>query len=84
MSLQGRRQCKHCAVNVIMRDGYTALATMVAHNRISMSIVTQVQAENFKRHEFTNMRICGVGNSSEIFQFPAANISCCVLHFLYM
>jgi len=57
VSLQGRRRRKHCAVNVIMRDGYTALATMVAHDRISMSIVTQVQAENFKRHDFTNMRI---------------------------
>ena len=45
------------AVNVIMRDGYTALATMVAHGRINMSIVTQMQAENVKRHEFTNMRI---------------------------
>ena len=44
VSLQGRRWCKHCAVNVIMHDGYTALATMVAHDRISMSIVTQVQA----------------------------------------
>ena len=57
VSLQGRRRCKHSAVNVIMRDGYTALATMVAQDRISMSIVTQVQAENLKRHEFTNMRV---------------------------
>ena len=32
VSLQGRRRCKHSAVNVIMRDGYTALATMVAHH----------------------------------------------------
>ena len=55
--LQGRRRSKHSAVNVIMRDGYTALSTMVAHDRISMSVVTQVQAENFKRHEFTKMRI---------------------------
>ena len=53
VSLQGRRRCKHSAVNVIMRDGYTALATMVAHDHISMSM----QAEHFKRHEFTNMRI---------------------------
>ena len=54
--LRGRRGCKHSAVNVIMRDGYTVQATMVAHDRISMSIVTQVQAEHLKRHEFTNMR----------------------------
>ena len=39
VSLQGRRRCKHSAVNVIMRDGYTVLATMVAHDHISMSIV---------------------------------------------
>ena len=31
-----------------MRDVYTVLATMVAHDRISMSNVTQVQAENLK------------------------------------
>ena len=56
VSLRGRRLCKHSAVNVVMRDGYTVLATMVAYDRISMSIVTQVQADNLKHHEFTNIR----------------------------
>ena len=37
-----------------MRDVYTVLATMVAHDRISMSNVTQVQAEKIKSHQFTN------------------------------
>ena len=56
MPLNGRRRCKHSAEDVVMRDGYTVLATMVAHGRISMSNVTQVQAEHFKSRQFTNRR----------------------------
>ena len=52
--LHGRKRCKHSAENVVMRDVYTVLATTVAHHRISMSNVTQVQAENKKYHQLTN------------------------------
>ena len=54
VSLHGRKRCKHSAENVVMRDVYTVLATMVAHDRISISNVTQVQAENLKSNQFTN------------------------------
>ena len=47
-------QRKHSAENVVMRDVYTVLATLVAHDRISKSNVTQVQVENLKSHQFTN------------------------------
>ena len=47
VSLQ-RNRCKQSAVNVVMRDVYTVLATMVAHDRISMSNVT---AENLYRRK---------------------------------
>ena len=40
----GRKRCKHSAVNVVMRDVYTVLAPMVVHERISMINVTQLQA----------------------------------------
>ena len=46
VSLLGCKRCKHSAENGVMRDAYTVLATMVAHDRISLSNVTQVQAEN--------------------------------------
>ena len=36
VSLRGRKRCKHTAENVVMRDVYTVLATMVAHDRINM------------------------------------------------
>ena len=45
VSLLGRR-----------RDVCTALATMVAHDRITMSSVTQVQAENLKCQQFMKPR----------------------------
>ena len=35
---------------------YTVLTTMVAHDCISMSNVTQVQAENLKSDQFMNRR----------------------------
>ena len=41
VSLRGCKRCKHSAENVVMRDVYTVLATMVAHDRISMSNVTR-------------------------------------------
>ena len=53
--LLGRSRCKHSDVKVVKRDVkvvkrdvYAALATMVAHDRITMSSVTQVQAGHFK------------------------------------
>ena len=36
------KRCKHSAENMVMRDIYSVLATMVAHERISKSHVTQV------------------------------------------
>jgi len=54
VSLHGRKRCKHSADNVIMRDMYSVLATMVAHDRISKSHVIQVQAEHLN---VTNSRI---------------------------
>ena len=62
VSLRGRKQCKHSAENVAMRDMYTVLATLVAHDRISRPTVTQVQAENKK---VTNSRI-GVNTCREM------------------
>jgi len=40
------KRCKHSAENMVMRDVYTIMTTMVAHDHISMSNVTQVQAGN--------------------------------------
>ena len=51
-SLLGRSRCKHSDVKVVKRDVYTALATMVAHDRITMSSVTQVLAEHLKCQQF--------------------------------
>ena len=56
VSLLGRSRCKQSDVKVVKRDEYTALATMVAHDRVTMSSVTQVQAEHLKCQQFMKPR----------------------------